>query len=87
MNNKELDIINEFINNHKNNKIFSNIDNSKIQYNAIYHTEEYWANKWPPKSRNELIVNTLYKYYAQKSKENNISPLNEYEQLNKQFNK
>ena len=53
------------------------IDWSKLQYNSRYHTFDFFASKFPEQWYDEPLFEPVIKMTADKAKINNISPLNE----------
>ena len=53
------------------------IDWSKLQYNSRYHTFEFFASKFPKGWGQEELFEPIIQMIADNAKINNISPLNE----------
>ena len=53
------------------------IDWSKLQYNSRYHTFEFFASKFPEQWYDEPLFEPVIQTIADNAKINNISPLNE----------
>ena len=53
------------------------IDWSKLQYNSRYHTFEFFASKFPEQWYDEPLFEPVIQMIADNAKINNISPLNE----------
>ena len=53
------------------------IDWSKLQYNSRYHTFDFFASKFPEQWYDEPLFEPVIQMIADNAKINNISPLNE----------
>ena len=59
------------------------IDFNKLQYNSRYHSYDFYGSKFPREWMNEPLFIPLIQSIATQAKMNNLTPLQELEELNK----
>ena len=57
------------------------VDFSKLQYNSRYHSYDYYGAKFPKGWSNEPLFIPLIESITEKSKANNINPLDEINKI------
>ena len=59
------------------------IDWNKLQYNNRYQSFDFYASKFPPQFSDDALFEPIIQMIADKAKNNNKTPLNELDELNK----
>ena len=59
------------------------IDWNKLQYNNRYQSFDFYASKFPPQFSDDALFEPIIQMIEYKAKNNNKTPLNELDELNK----
>ena len=63
------------------------VDFSKLQYNSRYHSYDFYSRKFPKQWSNNPLFSPLIESIADQAKTNNVTPLQELDEINKKSNK